>query len=109
MLQRFKPTGIQQAASPCVYIPPKYGRGTQYTVADTSETLSAAAEKLRVQEIVGSLLFYARAVDPTMLTAVNAIASEQATPTHAVRNQADRLLAYAASYPPKQPTRTKSM
>ena len=98
LLQRFQPSGLKQAASPSNYIPPKYGQTTQYTNVDDSAVLTAA-EKKRIQEIVGSLLYYARAVDLTMLTAVNAIASEQANPTQAVKAQADRLLAYAASYP----------
>ena len=98
LLQRFQPAGIQQAASPSIYVPPKYGKTTQYIKIDNSEVLTAS-EKKKIQEIVGSLLYYARAVDPSMLTAVNAIASEQATPTQTVQAQVDRLLAYAASYP----------
>ena len=40
-----------------------------------------AAEIQELQEIVGVFLFYSRAVDPTMLTAINKIASRQAKPT----------------------------
>jgi hypothetical protein len=59
----------------------------------------SAADTKTLQEIVGSILYYARAVDPTMLTTTNTIASLQATPTQAVRAQAVRLLQYAAAYP----------
>jgi hypothetical protein len=52
-----------------------------------------------LQEIVGSFLFYARAVDCTMLTAVNHIASMQSNPTERVMEAAKRLLQYAAAYP----------
>jgi hypothetical protein len=45
------------------------------------------------------MLYYARAVDPTMLPATNAISSEQAVPTKDVLAQAIRLLQYAAAYP----------
>ena len=34
-----------------------------------------------VQHVVGSLLYYARAIDGTMLTALNTIGSEQAKPS----------------------------
>jgi len=44
-------------------------------------------------------LYYARAVDCTMLTAVNAIGSEIANGTTALLPAIDRLLAYSAAYP----------
>ena len=59
----------------------------------------SATDVKRLQEIVGALLSYARAVDCTMLTAVNHIASEQARPTQHVLAAAHRVLQYAASYP----------
>jgi hypothetical protein len=62
-----------------------------------------AAGVLRLQEIVGSLLFYALEVDTTMLPpAVNNISSEQSRPTARVMAAADRLLQNAASYPAKR-------
>ena len=45
------------------------------------------------------MLFCSRAVDDTMLTAVNHISSDQARPTESVMAGATRLLQYAASYP----------
>ena len=39
------------------------------------------AETITVQSITGSILYYARAVDPTMLPALNDIATQQAKPT----------------------------
>ena len=58
-----------------------------------------AAGIKRLQEIVGVYLYYARAIDYTMLPAVTAIASEQARPTQQVMDAADRLIAYSAAYP----------
>jgi hypothetical protein len=99
LLARFFPgTTIRGAASPAVYTPPNYGAHIQDIEIDESPPLDAAGV-LRLQEIVGSLLFYARAVDSTMLPAVNHISSEQARPTARVMAAADRLLQYAASYP----------
>ena len=68
---------------------------------DTSPLLTAA-EILEVQEIVGSLLYYARSVDYTMLPAVNTIGAEMSSPTQRLTPVINRLLAYAATYPDNQ-------
>ena len=41
-------------------------------------------EKKFIQEVTGIFLFYTRAIDNTMLTALSALASEQANPTEAM-------------------------
>ena len=43
------------------------------------------------------ILYYARAVDPTMLVALSTIASEQASPTRETVKKVDQFLDYAAS------------
>ncbi len=47
--------------------------------------------------MTGTLLYYARAVDPTLLTALSAIASQQANPTQATMDKVRQLLDYVAS------------
>ena len=47
---------------------------------DDSPPLSANDTKF-VQAVAGTLLYYARAVDATILTALSMIATEQANPT----------------------------
>ena len=49
-----------------------------------------------MQQVTGVFFFYARAVDSTMLTALSAIASEQATPTENTMKKCKQLLDYAA-------------
>jgi hypothetical protein len=98
VLQRFAPHLTKGAASPSVYTPPRYGAHTQLTAVDDSEAATPQQIK-RLQEIVGCFLYYARAVDNTMLEAVNHLASMQAHPTQKVMEAAERLLAYAAAYP----------
>ena len=90
--------GTSNARSPGTYTQPQYGAKIQYEQQDESRPLTAA-EKTLVQEVVGSFLYYARAVDPTMLQATNKIASEQAQPTQHVMDQVIHLLRYAATYP----------
>jgi hypothetical protein len=71
VLQALKRLGIQKSnhltTSPSKFIPPKYGERVQYAHSDTSEILSQ--EKIKfIQRVCGIFLYYARAVDPTMLT-----------------------------------------
>jgi hypothetical protein len=65
---------------------------------DDSAPLTSAEAK-RNQELVGSLLFYARGVDVTILPTVNLLASLQSIPTQRVADIADRLLQYCSRYP----------
>jgi hypothetical protein len=51
----------------------QYGANVQRVKTDTASPLSPAELK-RVQDIVGTLLYYARAVDPMLLAALSAIA-----------------------------------
>jgi hypothetical protein len=53
----------------------------------------------RVQDIVGTLLYYEQAVDPTLLTALNSIATHQANGTTAVAESCQQLLDYVATHP----------
>lgn len=98
VLQRFAPHLSIGAASPAVYIPPKYGNSTQTPTSDTSLSLSLLEIKT-LQEQVGCLLYYARGVDATILPAVNHIASLQSQPTTMVAAAMDRLLQYCARFP----------
>ena len=65
---------------------------------DESAKLSPREIK-HVQQIVGTFLFYARAVDPTMLTALSTIATEQSQGTQNTKDKAEHFLKYAASHP----------
>ena len=51
-----------------------------------------AAEILRVQSIVGALLYYARAVDKKILVALSELGQHQATATEATNNAINQLL-----------------
>jgi hypothetical protein len=65
---------------------------------DSSELLDASP-KHNMQEIVGSLLYYARAVDTKLLVALSAIATHQVKATVATEQAVDLLLDYVATYP----------
>ena len=98
-LQRFKRNYKARADSPIIYVPPRYGKYQQEIHPDAPSIPLTPAEKLELQEIVGVFLFYARAVDPTMITAINKIGSRQAKPTSLIKKEIERFLQYASSYP----------
>ena len=80
-LARFKHIcSKKQEDQPYVHVVPNYGAKVQYAAdADTSR-LATKDEKTFIQQVVGTFLYYGRAVDGTMLTALSAIASEQVSP-----------------------------
>jgi hypothetical protein len=87
-----KPSPRPQHA-PHAWLKPTYGAATQYTApADTSAPLDANGTK-RLQEIFVVLLYYARAINPTMLVALGTLASAQ------TKGTAAQLLDYAATHP----------
>jgi hypothetical protein len=53
----------------------------QYVPELDDKALLPAADIKRVQQVVGTLLYYARAVDSTMLVALNAISAAQSKAT----------------------------
>ena len=52
-----------------------------------------------LQQIIGTFLFYGRAVDPTLLTALSELSSAQATATAATKRACHQFLDYCASHP----------
>jgi hypothetical protein len=81
MLKKVRPNGIKGASTPTVYTPPNYSLpGAQRATVDGS--LSATeSEKRQLQSVVGMLLYYLRAVDPSICTAVHQLGSIQSKPT----------------------------
>ena len=99
MLERLRPNCSRTAPSPAIYTPPSYGqKSPQLTPTDASPDASPAQKKI-IERVVGSLLFYARAVDASFLTAVGALSAHQSSPTLTHVAAADRLLSYACSHP----------
>lgn len=99
-LQRFAHTPPPRPQhAPHDWQKPNYGAKTQYApTEDTSAPLDTADTK-RVQEVLGTLLFYARAVDSTMLVAIGDIATQQAKGTKATMKAIIYLLNYCATHP----------
>ena len=85
-------------STPHSYNKPVYGRTTQYAPpVDESPSLSPA-RKLRIQAVVGSLLYYARAIDSSLLPALNEISATQANPTQLTEVKLNHLLGFVKSH-----------
>lgn len=63
-----------------------------------SPPLSASNKQL-VQQIIGTFLYFARAVDPTMLIALNELSAHQSNPTEDTLKKCHHLLNYSATHP----------
>jgi hypothetical protein len=74
LLKFHHPTPAFPQHQPYKHLPIHYGAKTQQVAIDTSKPFSPAAIK-RVQDILGMLLYYGRAVDSTLLTALSSIAT----------------------------------
>eukprot|EP00804_Cyclotella_cryptica_P009666 CCRYP_011200-RA/>CCRYP_011200-RA protein AED:0.45 eAED:0.63 QI:0/0/0/1/0/0/2/0/128 len=82
-----------------VSAPRTYGSKPQLCAnADTASALGKH-QKTFVQEVIGVFLYYARAVDCTMLTALSSHATQQANPTTTTLDRVYQFLDYALSHP----------
>ncbi len=93
------PTPTRPQHSPHDWTQPKYGAKVQFTEPeDTTALLDVPAIK-RIQQITGTLLYYARAVDPTLLVTLGTIAAQQAKATTTTAKAVQQLLDYAHTHP----------
>ena len=99
-LNKFKhPLASKQEDSPQKWNRPRYGAKQQFAdPVDQSPHLPASNIK-HVQTVVVTLIYYALAVDNTMLVALCDLASEQTQGTQRTLNAITQLLNYAATHP----------
>ena len=79
--------------------PVHYGKKSDDILHEEASPFLSKEEKKYVQQVIGSFLFYARAIDMTILLALSAIASDQANPTQATMKRIRQLLDYMATHP----------
>ena len=90
---------LKRQDQPHPHVEPTYGAKQQYAEdEDVSPKLAPSSTK-EVQEIVGSLLYYALALDNTMLVALGDLAAAQSQPTWATWDTMIWILNYAVMYP----------
>ncbi len=100
LLQQYKHQ-MPKKPQHCPYTPAlkRYGAAAQTPLpTDISPKLSDAEIK-EVQRIVGSILYYAQAVDITVMMALSSIASKQTRGMTNTMAKAKQLLDYLATHP----------
>ncbi len=60
--------------------------------------LASLADKQLLQSVIGTLLYYTRAVDPSICTAVHELATNQSQPTLQDMDKMDRILRYVSTH-----------
>ena len=100
VLKRFQhPIPARPQHSPYLWTQPQCGQTMQHAEQPDDLPVLDAKDIKRVMAILGALLFYARAVDMTMLTAIGTIATEQTQATESTMRKITQLLNYCATHP----------
>ena len=55
-------------------------------------------QKTHVKQVIGTLLYYGRAIDPTILVALNTLATMQNSPSQYTLHKLNQLLDYASTH-----------
>jgi hypothetical protein len=90
-------TPKQPQHTPFRYITPVYGAKTQYETQDETPPLTEK-QCLNIQKVTGSVLYYARAVDPIVIMPLNDIATEQTKATKKTEASTKQLLDNLATH-----------
>ncbi len=99
-LHRFQhPMPTKPEHSPHAWQKPTFGAKTQFALLPDVTAALDAADKRRVLEVLGTLLFYARAIDSTLLTAIGELATEQSEGNQNTMAKLAQLLNYCATHP----------
>jgi hypothetical protein len=78
--------------APHMWNPPLYGAKTQYVENETTSPSLSAKDVNKLQQLTGTLLYYARAVDPTLIMPINVLSSEQSKATSDTADKVIKLL-----------------
>jgi hypothetical protein len=99
-LQRFThPAPNRPQHAPHPWIPPNYGAAVQLAEPEDSSTPLDKSGIKRLQEVIGTFLFFGRAVDSTMLAGLSTLAAAQTKGTEKTMDATCQLLDYAATHP----------
>ena len=99
-LHKFQhPTPTRPQHSPHQWTSPKYESTLLYLAQPEDYSLALNPEEANTfQNVVRTFLQYARAVDPTMLAALNTIEAQQSKSTQETENKVVQLLNYAVTH-----------
>jgi hypothetical protein len=85
--------------APHQWNPPVNGAKTQYVEDTQDRPALSPKDGTRLPQLGGTLLYYAHAVDPTLIMPVDVLASEQTRATAATADKIIKLLNYCTMHP----------
>jgi hypothetical protein len=93
------PQHAQNTHAPHTWNPPIYGAKTQYVEDKTTSPALSAKDVNKLQQLTGKLLYYARAVDPTLIMPINVLASAQSKSKAVTADKVIKPLNYCNTHP----------
>jgi hypothetical protein len=96
------PTPARPEHAPHGWNPPIYGAKTQFVNDLTPGPVLSDKNVNKLQQLTGTLLYYARAVDPTLIMPINVLASEQSNANEVTADKVIKLLNYCNTHPGTQ-------
>jgi hypothetical protein len=85
--------------APHTWNPHIYGAKTQYVEDKTTSPALDDKDINKLQQLTGMLLYYSRAVDPTLIMPINVLASEQSKFTAITADKVIKILNYCNTHP----------
>jgi hypothetical protein len=85
--------------APYTWNSPIYGAKTQFVEGETTSPELSDKYVNKLQQLTGTLLYYARAVDPTLIMPINVLASEQSRTTAFTADKVIKLLNNCNTHP----------
>ena len=99
-LKKFQhPTSKQPCYLPHPVKPIQYGKKIQLADPVVPSHQASKSDIKRCQQVVGTFLYYGRAVNPTFLPALNALAKTQANPSPETMKNIKQFLEFVATNP----------
>ena len=96
------PASHKPQHSPHKWVPKTYIQKAHLAPSEDTSSALSAKEIRHIQRIVGSFLYYTRAVDSTVHTAVNDLGSSQSKPTKKTNDESIMLIDYLYTHPNKK-------
>jgi hypothetical protein len=85
--------------APHTWNPHIYGAKAQFVNDETISPALSDRDVNKLQQLTGTLLYYARAVDPTLIMPINVLASGQSKATEVTADKVIKLLNYCDTHP----------
>jgi hypothetical protein len=93
------PAPARPEHAPHTWNPPMYGAKTQFLSESTPSPALSDKDVNKLEQLTGTLLYYARAVDPTLIMPINVLASEQSNAIEVTADKVIKLLNYCSTHP----------